>query len=543
MDDVKNNTLEQQQPDSDERLGNALSAGLKVTVQQDRCLTDEEISLLVDGPNRATHITEEKRDHCLMHLSACRSCMEVFQLASELREEEAQVVALSTTPAAAEEPGLIRTRSRYSRPLAIAASILVAAVAMIIFYRSNEIPKTAEELINRPLAMDETTLSSKTSNPTDLEESKRKDKKNRSFDTLPPAQPPAAAQTTEIEDTITTPEKGKRLKKDIKLRQEKGPLPEKNASPKKEEINSILENLEERATQLTLAKSSDAQKESETRLQEKTAAEFKEIEKTTGKKADEKGGHIHAIKGPQTVALQKDEDKTGFTKLRAEKQPERLLKKEGAPQKGRKGPRVNEQSARKVAFGTSVGLTQVEQLKRKFREYKTYIPANRLNELFRETVGLASVLNRSAHKLGASAAQSGDYSKVNAFRMSVVPVYAIHMGNGTLRVSPNVDYFRSKSDPDSPEYRFYTLARTGWSDGAGHWYGPDIHGAKSEERVLGNIQRRSRQPVKKTALTASSHRSKTGALISRWTELYPRLSAPLQEIARHTIEQLKKEYK
>jgi hypothetical protein len=114
---------------ADERLGNLLSASLPGN-RNTACPDDGELAALVDGS-----LESPEKDKLIDHLSSCAACRETYLLAVHLNED------------AGNERGKEKNKLILFRPLAAAATILIAAVAMYLFFQSSEIPKSAEQLV------------------------------------------------------------------------------------------------------------------------------------------------------------------------------------------------------------------------------------------------------------------------------------------------------------------------------------------------------------------------------------------------------------
>jgi hypothetical protein len=118
----------------DEGLGNVLSAVL-AEAETDECVGAEVIAGLADG---APGAGSRERDKVMKHLSSCDTCYDVYMLTADLLAEEERKE---------EKRNIIRFRIK---PLALAASILIAAAAMYLFFRVGEIPRTVDQLVKMP---------------------------------------------------------------------------------------------------------------------------------------------------------------------------------------------------------------------------------------------------------------------------------------------------------------------------------------------------------------------------------------------------------
>lgn len=125
----------------DHTFGRHLSKKIQ-SLPIDECLPLETIAQLVEG-----RITGKQRDQIMSHISVCSNCYEVFRLSDQLRSES--------------QPGSKKgDRIRLFRPLALAASIAVLVISLIIVYQTGQFQKSPALLSEK---IDETTDTSKDS--------------------------------------------------------------------------------------------------------------------------------------------------------------------------------------------------------------------------------------------------------------------------------------------------------------------------------------------------------------------------------------------
>ncbi|MCK4890074.1 MAG: hypothetical protein KAS97_09085, partial [Candidatus Aminicenantes bacterium] len=98
---------------NEEKLLNRLSGGLSHG-NQESCPSLEDISALIDGV-----LKNEMKESVQNHIASCNICYETYLTASELNKSS------------------IHTSSRIFSPWAIAASVFIALVSFVIFYKVN----------------------------------------------------------------------------------------------------------------------------------------------------------------------------------------------------------------------------------------------------------------------------------------------------------------------------------------------------------------------------------------------------------------------
>lgn len=98
---------------NEEKLLRSLSGELS-SGKQESCLSLEDISALIDGT-----LNNKTRESVQSHIASCNICYETYMTASELNKSS------------------VHTSSRIFSPPAIAASVFIALVSFIIFYKVN----------------------------------------------------------------------------------------------------------------------------------------------------------------------------------------------------------------------------------------------------------------------------------------------------------------------------------------------------------------------------------------------------------------------
>lgn len=447
----------------DERLGNVLSAGL-LEAETGECVDAEVIAGLVDG---ALSAGNEERDKVMKHLSSCDTCYEIYMLAAGLLADEERK---------AEKSNIIRLRYK---PLALAATILIAVAAIYLFFKVDEIPRTAEQLVK--MSESEEKVHYRQPAPAAPKEKKS-------------APPPAASFGEKVKD-----------KTEVKSLEKGG----KGSYGAEEEKR--LRAVQPKKGGLKLEK-------------EKIAPGIVPVEE----KADipgEKGG-------------EREEEEMKITAAKAygpKRKPTRVTETAGKP---REAASVNN-IKQPLGFDSSYRLYH---LRDRFLAYKSHIPANELTLLFRETFKLTVQLKETFKRLRKEAVKTGDFKPVeNLVRgAAATPMVTLVKGEETVYVYPNMGYFLSKSIPGSNQYRFFSLAAAGWCDAGGVCYscGPGQAGIglKSSLKERDTREKKMEPAGQRDKMIDSREKKKR---LAKWETLYPELKGIYREIAFHTINHLK----
>lgn len=109
----------------------------------------------------------------------------------------------------------------------------------------------------------------------------------------------------------------------------------------------------------------------------------------------------------------------------------------------------------------------------------------------------------------------------------------VKMVGGAAYIMPNVEWFFSRSAPQSIEYQFFSLARSGWCDTSGLCY----EGVKGVHRQL-MLNRKTQIQIREKGRLSESEDA-TRSLLVEWQALHPQLSGIFKEIADNTITHLK----
>lgn len=450
----------------DERLGNVLSAGL-LEAETDECVDAEVIAGLVDG---ALPADNEERDKVMKHLSSCDTCYEIYMLTAGLLAEEERKE---------EKSNIIRLRFK---PLALAATILIAVVAMYLFFKVDKIPRTAEQLVK----MSEPKKEALYRQPAPAGPKEKKI-----------ASPPAAISEEKAKDKVEIKalEKGGKGSHEAEGEKRLRAVQPKKGGPKLEK--------------------------------KKIAPGTVLVE-----------GKVD-ISGERRREREKRETKiTGTQVYGPKRKPTRVTETTSKP------PEVARVNIIKQRFGFDSGFYRLYHLKDRLLAYKSHIPANELTLLFRETFELTEQLKKTFKRLRKEAVKTGDFKPMEILvrEAAATPMVTLVKGEETVYIYPNMGYFLSKSIPGSTEYRFFSLASAGWCDvdGVCYSYGPGQAGigpkSSLNKKAVREEKKRIEPAGKRDKIIAPQERKKR---LEKWETLYPELKGIYREIASHTINHLK----
>ncbi len=431
--------------ESDERLGTALSSILHETPTGD-CLDTQDIAALVD--HNPHTLPAHQRDLFFKHIASCEKCREFYTLAAELHLDEHT------------EPGKNKNNIIFFRriPLAIAATLLIAVVSIYIFIKNPDIPKTADQLLelSPPPSPSSTSTSNSTSPsppaPSIPLEEKEPDPQTEDSTLLKPA-PPAVVKSKQDRGGSVTP---KKTIADLEFAESKELERNKN-----KDLNISPGNAPQDGEKRERAGAQD------TRSQD-------DIKVVDGVEVDE---------SPQSADLKKSTSlnaaaATGTGKRDKYKKEETLADTQfdsGPKQTGKPGVLGGIQSPSQTSLLLPGQTAHLNQIKEKLQILPPYIPGDELNTLFKDVLDLCAELNDVYLDLKKESGKPGYPGKMNGFRLLLSPVILVpgeqpFYSPDVSTVSPNIEYFITRSKPGSIEYRFFNLALSGWSDNVGNVY-------------------------------------------------------------------------
>ena len=454
---------------SDERLGTVLSRGLakSKTGETGHCLEPESIAAVVEGT-----VTGEERDRILKHVSACDTCYKMFLLTSELQKEE--------------ESQQETHKILWMKPLALAASVLIVIFSVYIFFRSEEIPKTSTELLEKSSALKESrgklmqptteAPKSKMAIVKDKEEEKRADHKH--------AAPPLEHRRKKIE-----------AKAPVK------PMP----PPKKDTTRDKLKRIEKKEADISISEGIGIEREK----QEEVKAPA-----VTKKGVDEAQFKMRAAKSKPIGRKRAGEQ---YKKMEMATQMAETEETQQSPD---------------LVVGQAVPVQyQAVQLNQVGQRFDNYIPPKDLANLFKETIVLSQQLGKEFDSVRKEAVKTNSLNEIDSYVKGLRPMIRVKMVGRAANITPNVEWFFSRSAPHSIEHQFFALARSGWCDTSGLCY-EGVKGVRRQLKLKKKVYAREKGKL-------SESEDATRSLLVEWQALHPQLSGIFKEIANNTITHLK----
>jgi hypothetical protein len=488
-----------------ERLGSVLAAGLK-EAEPGECLNPEIIAGLVDG---TLPVDSEERDEIMKHLSACDSCCEIYLLSAGLQEEE-------EGKEKGKKDNIIRFRYK---SLALAATILIAVVAMYLFFKVDEIPKTPEQLMEMSETKEEDYFRDTAPGAAKKEASGYVEKKGK-----------AADEVKTLKKGGVSAGEGERdeRKAEEMMRTAQPGAPRTDLKKKKIAFEAVPAP---EPTDSTAAPGKPREREK----QEETPADKKAD--VAGKKERPRGEDEARSPRLKNTGMEAYGPKRKTTQMpRSQSRVSETAATTTVTPPGASAAQVQE-----VSF--DFDLPQLSRMKNRALAYKSHIPGNELTLLFKETAALTKQkdVQEVIEDFRKEAAKTGDSSKLEAFVREMAPMVTVLRDEKAIYVYPNMGYFLSKSVPGSIEYRFFALACTGWCDTDGLCYrvGRTVRGAVPESFFEGKSINEIEvvDAEKQTQKIDQEGRKKR---LSQWEALYPGLKGIYKEIASSTITHLKK---
>lgn len=492
-----------------ELLGSILSAGLN-DAGTAGCPDEESIATVVEGS-----VSPVQRDLLLKHISACDDCYETYLLTAELRQEEE--IALNTEVMTAEEPEQRRVRRNTFFPakaLALAASILIAAVSVYVFYTGGSVPKTAEQLLfkeSQELA-DSTTAPA----PVTIEESEEEPKEKRGKGDMEkagpkPQQPLEKKKKLQPKPKMELARKdtGKKWGKKSTVREKDG----KGAPPEKPAFGYDKET----ATEPDSYKQTVEEARSR-HLKASPADKISPKKKTTQMPMTQTP--LNLTPSNEIVTATDESLKRSGDKRQAGQQ------------------RMKQASFESDSAGTAIPLplVQMEQLKKRLQSFPNYIPGTELRRLFQEARAITGrVRSLSARDSGIVTERQNARDFV-AIARNAAPAFKAIRGHSGVSLYLNMDYFQSRSKPGSVDFQFFSLARAGWSSDGGAWSQGTRLSESASLAPVGSVGKKgNRQEGKnETGLSPGARQRQ----LQQWNALLPQLPPEYRQLASTTIKYL-----
>lgn len=147
-------------------------------------------------------------------------------------------------------------------------------------------------------------------------------------------------------------------------------------------------------------------------------------------------------------------------------------------------------------------------LNQQVQQINTYVPHEELDDLFNNSILLSQQMVKEVQLLNKEAVANRDFDKMNSYIDGLKPLIKVTIEADTVYIFPDIEWFLSRSAPGSPEYRFFSLARSGWC-------------------VADDL-----------CTTGKLSGPETQKLLPQWQELEPQLTGTFKQIAARTISHL-----
>lgn len=441
--------------DEKDKLGMALSDRIgQGEPQRGDCPDAGIIAAAAEG-----NLDETEKDRVFKHLSLCEDCYETFLMTVELQKEP-------RLERAEVEEKIVRFK--YFRPLAIAASLIIVVLSVYVFYESGPVSEKPSKIV--------------------LMEKQKAEKKS-----IPAAQPPREENfDDEVADEVKVEEE--------ETRKEKKSLPRGEGKVDKSPGAGYLK---QKSVPAPVKPAPEKVTQNKEMFQKKMEAE-EEIPEQAPPTPEPKAMLTETAQSIPTET--KDQTRQQDKRLRAtpvlSKSEKRYSKRQydmeqsAAPSlnlsKG--GPMYQQQQA--VLLNR-----QLQQLPQK------YFTSEELEKHFSTTLSLSRLMKKELQVLIGQTGKGGRFDQMSVYVRDVKPLITVKTTNQTVQVIPNIDWFLTRSQPGSVEYRFFQLARSGWCDHTGECFG----------RIDNNDT----------------------SLKQRWQELLPHLKEPFKTIAETTLKQFR----
>jgi hypothetical protein len=549
-----------------ERLGSLLSGGLAAAENNsDRCLSTEEIAILVEG-----NIIGSERDRMMKHLSACNECYETYLLASELYEDE--------TPVSIHDSIAEPKRNRFLRPLAMAASVMIVAFALYLFYNVSGIPKNSSEFADfsspKKVAPSETEAVPGAAQPGEADDADSGNSLREEFRAFksPPEESPVLKKDLAKEGSLSIESKAGKAGKAKKT--EESSIPDfsvdklkskrkgyfdksKKTSPPPMDNNTV--ELEEQELPEALGNRMDEEKPVVGNL--KTGSEKNRNIKNNYRQPNKKGNETAQSKtsqsDPEAAGVKNKAEKTAGSSKPPKSKPytpaqqsriqqqqldekiqgqrQEIQAEYGSSRDSRNKDQKEAQdkdilaanntagSKEMVLQDGQVGASQGGVLNPSYQSVSTELSLRGLNRSARLQSGYLPAANLKAmlsQLLTLTRRLETDSLQLvgNDYKPNdYEPLVRLVTSSDRTYAFPDMNYLFSRSAPGSVEHRFFNLTRSGWCDSNGLCY-------SSNGNVVG----------------WNAGKPEKEILLKQWRDLLPQLEGPYKVVADSTIKFLEK---
>ncbi len=526
-------------PGLDEQLGRAITRHMAGDTESP-CPSAEDIAAAVEGT-----LPPQEKNRLLEHISACDDCYDTFTLTSQLYLDSQPVKDIEPEPvvpmeAPEKKPG--KSKLVYLKPLALAASLVVVVFSFYIYYKSDA-PKTAQEMVLRHEKAEIPMMEARTEERAKAEDAIgfTEAEEDMGVDAAPVVVPKAPAPDTARKKGGDYKYDAARAKKSREVRKPESQIA---GEPKKNEGKDRTYGKRLRDEDNPALQQAPLPQEKNLKAQYKQSYGATKQEKQEALPMDMEQKQVPPVTNDMTAGAKKGKSRgTQPESISKEASPrkrvppseyQRLQKLKRRMQENTRNKAVVQGQAEQVELaenkpGAGTGAadkgdtfkssevrqspvqSQALMLNTMTRQIKTtYIPRRDMGEIFKESVSLSQQLGTEINNIRNNTIQTPlQQRNIDNYLNELKPLLDVRDTGEEVSIYPDVDYFFSRTDPASPEYRFFALARSGWCDGSGTCF---------------QLERQTR------ATHVNSLR--------QWQQLEPQLSGVFKTIATHTINHL-----
>jgi hypothetical protein len=168
--------------------------------------------------------------------------------------------------------------------------------------------------------------------------------------------------------------------------------------------------------------------------------------------------------------------------------------------------------------------------------FRGYVSQRDIVNMFRESIKLAKMSQKDMDSLWENDLKDGYIKKSESISNQVRPLMNVTNIDKAYYLSPDINWFLSKSEPGTIEHQFFNLARFGWCENRNLCYSDTF-----KPIIVTGKPVRSKAPARQVAeppLFGRIDKTQAKDLLSQWQKLYPKLDGVFQQIAQQTIEHL-----
>jgi len=405
----------------------------------------------------------QERDRLMKHIASCHECYDVYTLTRQLISQETSTQKK-------------RRHQTIFKPLALAASLLIVVFSIYTLWQRGDLPKKSADFVE----MEEQISSAPV------------------LESAPAPEAPGMKKLQPLDKIDSTESNVKGKKKEAK--KDRVTQPARSMKPRTEGLKEKRERTE-------------ADTVSEPVVSEEEAPQVEPKVEAPGK-ANLKKRKMMKAKTPVKKSSAATHDRAGQREQFMD-DGMHVAEHTRAPKPGmifNQTPTAGKGIEQKIVVtGKLPAIARLNQINYIAIKADGYLPAPQLRSLFRESLTLAAQLSRDPS---------------NAERQLQPLLKAVKTDN-QLHIYPDIEYFLTRTAPDTPENRFFQLARSGWCDSQGNCY--------SKSTPVATFRKTQPSLQESRYRTGLQKKEKEKGVLKQWQEILPQLKGIFKEIAERTI--------